>query len=200
MNINKKLDFIIAFNKIGDANWVENTQNILEQWADNWGDEFIKNPVSDEDIQALENRLNTTLPESLKIFYQTFGVVDIGEELLEIDKLKYISEWWKNPEYSPEFSEEDLKILPYLVHFGDYLGNGNMFCFHSQTKEIYYFDHDTQPYFSKFFEDFSDYLYGCLLLIQSEIADTDNPSQVTQWAEELIAERIGEAVLTKWRY
>ena len=42
-----------------------------------------------------------------------------------------------------EIADNDvvLALTKELVVFGDYLGNGNMSCFHRQTEEVY-FDHD----------------------------------------------------------
>ena len=200
LEINRKEDIIIPFQKIGESDWETNTHHILEALADNWGGEFEKCPISEEKITALEKRLNTQLPESLRMFYQTFGIVDIGEELVKIDQIKYLKEWWDVPQYTPDFSESDLEVLPHLVWFGDYLGNGNMFCFHNQTKAIYYFDHDSKPYLTKLFDDFSDYLKACLILAQTDLFGDVNEQDVEQWTEEIISNLFGKAILKKWRY
>ncbi len=80
---------------------------------------------------------------------------------MEIGWIKNI--WSEQPQYGPDFTEEDKIHLPFLVSFSDYLGNGNMFCFHSETKEIYYYDHDNRPYLTKMFDKIDDYLKGCLI-------------------------------------
>lgn len=59
--------------------------------------------------------------------------------------------------------------MPFLVTFSDYLGNGNMFCFHSETKEIYYFDHDTKPYLTRMFSCIDEYLKGRLITCQYQL-------------------------------
>ncbi|MGG5902272.1 SMI1/KNR4 family protein [Sphingobacterium daejeonense] len=103
--INKKEDIIIIiiiipFDKIGD---------------ENWGDE-LKEPISENDIKALENRLGATLPENLKIFYQTFGMTGIGEQLQDFDGIDRIKNIWADaPQYAPDFTEGDKLSLPNLI-------------------------------------------------------------------------------------
>lgn len=194
--ITKKEDVIIPFEKIGDENWEKNTRFILT--AD--GDE-LPEVVSEEEIQEIEKHLGAKLPDSLKLFYKTFGVADIGEELIDLKNISYLKEWWEeDAEYGPDFSEEDKKVLPYLVWFGDYLGNGNMFCFHTKTHEIYYFDHDTLPYLTKLFDDFSDYLKGCLIFKQLDYVSDEKWKELEPIFEEVISEFISEEVIKKWRY
>ena len=126
--------------------------------------------------------------------------VDIGEELIPIDDIDYIQKFWSIPEYAPDFSEEEKEIIPNLIWFGDYLGNGNMFCFHKETKEIYYFDHDTKPYIAKLFNDFSDYLKGCLISAQSDLFGKVEQDKVEQWTEEIVIDIFGEEIVKKWKY
>ncbi len=134
--IDKKEDIIIPFTKIGDPLWKDKTKLIIESLADNWGNDLV-DPKSEEEIQLLEARIETSLPNSLKEFYKVFGVADIGEQLISFDEIDYIIKIWEpHPEYGPSFTLEDLSVLPYLITFSDYLGNGNMFCFHKETKEI----------------------------------------------------------------
>ncbi|MFK8270982.1 SMI1/KNR4 family protein [Capnocytophaga stomatis] len=194
--ITKKEDIIIPFKKIGDENWEKNTSFILT--AD--GDE-LPEVVTEEEIQEIEKHLGAKLPDSLKLFYKTFGVADIGEELIDLKNISYLKEWWEeDAEYGPDFSEEDKKVLPYLVWFGDYLGNGNMFCFHTKTHEIYYFDHDTLPYLTKLFDDFSDYLKGCLIFLQLNYVSDEKWAKFEEVLEEVVSEFISEEVIKKWRY
>lgn len=199
LEINQKTDIIVPFENIGDEHWKANTQKILEALADNWGNEFIPNPICNDEIKALENRLNCTLPESLKRFYRTFGIVDIGEELIAIDNIDYAQKFWQH-EYAPNFSDAEWQIIPNLVWFGDYLGNGNLFCFHKESKEIYYFDHDNPPYISKLFDDFGDYLKGCLILAQADLWGEVGQEEVENWTEEIVIEQFGKEVIKKWRY
>ncbi|WP_281323557.1 SMI1/KNR4 family protein [Flavobacterium aestivum] len=200
LEINKKEDIIIPFDKIGDANWEIKTELIIHSIAENWNDE-LKEPISIDEIQKLENRLKTTLPDSLKTFYQKFGLANIGEQLQDLNEIGWIKNIWaKNPEYGPDFTEVDNMHLPFLVSFSDYLGNGNMFCFHSDTKEIFYYDHDNKPYLTKMVDTFDDYLKGCLIFAQSDLFGEAEQEDVEEWTEEIVSEIIGEETVKKWRY
>ncbi len=198
IEINKKTDIFIPFNKIGDKNWEINTRKIIESIADNYGNE-LKKGISNDEIEKLENRLGVFLPAELKEFYKKFGIAEIGEELQEFDEIDWIKNKWQ-PIYSPDFSEEDKKVIPYLITFSNYLGNGNMFCFHSKTKEIYYFDHDSRPFITKMFDNISVYIKCCLIFAQSEFFGEAEQDEVEEWAEDIIAEIIGDELMTKWRY
>lgn len=201
IDVNKKSDIIIPFGKMSDSDWEVNSRIIIESLAENWSDE-LPNPKTEEEISDLENRLGTILPEELKIFYKTFGIAPIGEQLQEFSDIDWLNSIWKDaPQYGPDFTEEDNLVLPYLVTFSDYLGNGNMFCFHSETKEIYYFDHDERPYITKLFTSFGDYLKGCLILCQSDLFGPDvEQEEVDKWTEEIVSDMFGEDVLRKWHY
>jgi len=197
LEISKKEHILVPFNKIGEENWKANTRIILESLAENFDDELAE-PVSDDQIAELEKRLGTDLPSGLKLFYKTFGIAEIGEELQSFDDLDWIKNIWADaPEYGPDFTEEDQRSLPYLITFSDYLGNGNMFCFHTETKEIYYFDHDSAPYITKIFKSVDDYLKGCLVFAQTELSADE---QVEKWAEEIVVDLLGKDVVRKWRY
>ena len=200
LEINRREDIIIPFNKIGEDNWESKTQLIIQSIAENWNDE-LKEPISNEEIQEVENRLGTTLPNSLKIFYQKFGVADIGEQLQDLKEIGWIKNIWaEQPQYGPDFTEEDKIFLPFLISFSDYLGNGNMFCFHSETKEIYYFDHESKPYLTKMFNTVDEYLKGCLIFAQSDLFGNVEQEDVEEWTEEIVSEIIGEETVEKWRY
>ena len=149
IDIKTKSDIIIPFERIGDSNWMTKTKLIIDEVAENWNEEPRK-PILVNEITKLEDRLKTTLPENLKLFYLNFGIAGIGEELQEFEEIDWLKNIWEDaPQYEPDFTKEDQKVLPFLISFSNYLGNGNVFCFHSKTKEIYYFDHDTQPYLTK---------------------------------------------------
>ena len=197
IEINKKEDIVIPFNKIGDPDWTVNTKKIIESIADNYGDD-VKAPISKEEILSLENKLGTSLPENLKLFYETFGIAEIGEQLQDFEEVDWIKDIWAAaPHYGPNFTEEDKKVLPYLISFSDYLGNGNMFCFHSETKEIYYYDHDTKPYLTKIFDTVDDYLKGCLIFAQNDFSEN---RAIDHWTEDIVSDLLGEKTVRKWRY
>lgn len=197
IDIQSKSDIIIPFEKIGDRGWKEKTALILQEYANVWGNK-LEIPVSVDAITALEKRLGTRLPVHLKLFYQQFGVADIGEELQSFDTIGWLRDIWKaQPQYAPNFTEKEKKYLPFLVSFSDYLGNGNLFCFHSETKEIYYFDHDTEPFLTKIFTDASDYIKGCLISCQMELSVNKNAER---WCEEVLIELFDRQTVRKWRY
>ncbi|WP_324026366.1 SMI1/KNR4 family protein [Maribacter sp. BPC-D8] len=201
IDIKLKSDIIIPFDKIGEDSWLEKSNYIIKELADFWEDE-IAEPIGVESILELEKRLGTTLPDSLKLFYQNFGIAGIGEVLQGIDEIGWIKDIWKDqPQYGPDFTAEDKKYLPFLVSFSDYLGNGNMFCFHSETLEVYYFDHDTQPYLTKLFDDAGDYLKGCLISCQSDFFNQEiGQKTVDAWCEEILDGIYGHDVVRKWKY
>jgi hypothetical protein len=200
LEINRREDIIIPFDKIGEDNWESKTQLIIQSIAENWNDE-LKIPISNEEILEVENRLGTTLPNSLKIFYQKFGLADIGEQLQDLKEIGWIKNIWaEQPQYGPDFTEEDNIHLPFLVSFSEYLGNGNMFCFHSETKEIYYFDHDNKPYLTKLFNTVDEYLKGCLIFAQSDLFGEVEQEDVEEWTEKIVSEIVGEETIKKWRY
>lgn len=197
IEINKKEDILIPFHTMSDPDWEINTKEIIESIADNYGDD-LKSPISKEEISNLEKRLGTSLPENLKLFYETFGIADIGEQLQDFEEVDWIKDIWADaPQYGPDFTEEDKKILPYLISFSDYLGNGNMFCFHSETKEIYYYDHDTKPYITKIFDTVDDYIKGCLIFAQNDFSQS---REIDNWTEEIVIDLLGEKTVRKWRY
>ena len=201
IDIKSKSEIIIPFENIGDENWSNKTEYIISELADNWGDELPPS-ISSQEISELERRLGTTLPDGLKLFYQEFGIANIGEQLQNFTEIGWIKDIWKDqPEYGPDFSDEDNKHLSFLVSFSDYLGNGNMFCFHSETKEIYYYDHDTKPFLTKLFDDVSDYFKGCLVSCQAELFNQEiGQEQVEEWCDEILNEMFGEYIVKKWKY
>jgi len=201
LEINKKEDIIIPFDQIGDDDWKIRTSQIIEAIADNWDDELTA-PVAADEISELEKKLGTTLPESLSIFYQTFGLANIGEELQAFEDIGWLKDTGAaDPEHGVDFTAEEQAVLPYLVTFSDYLGNGNMFCFHSETKEIYYFDHDEAPYIYKMFSTVDDYIKDCLIFGQSDLfGENATQEEADQWTEEIVGEMIGKHKIRKWRY
>lgn len=203
IEIYQKSDIIIPYGKIGDNDWNIKAQAIISSLAENLDDE-IAEPVSANEIDKLEEKLGTTLPAGLRLFYETFGLADIGESLQSFDTIEWIKNIWpqdQTPYYGPDFSEEDKVQLPYLITFSDYLGNGNMFCFHSETKEIYYFDHDERPYITRMFGSVDEYISGCLIRAQGDLFGKGvKQEQVEGWTEEILENLFGEDIVSKWYY
>ena len=200
LNINKKSDIVIPFERIGEDGWESNSQIIIDSIAENWG-KLATVPIAETEICKLEDRLGTSLPTGLRMFYLIFGLADIGEQLQPFDEINWLKAIWvKAPDYGPDFTEKDRECLPYLVTFSDYLGNGNMFCFHSETKEIYYFDHDQRPYLTKLFDVVDDYLRGCLIFAQADLFGDVNQEEVDGWIEDLLTGLFGTDIIRKWIY
>ncbi|MFD2909022.1 SMI1/KNR4 family protein [Flavobacterium ardleyense] len=199
--IKSKAEIIIPFDKIGDENWTEKTRLIISDLAENWNDQ-LEDPISIQRISELEDKLGTELPNNLKLFYLNFGIAGIGEQLQTFDEIGWIKDIWKDhSQYGPNFTEEDKKHLPFLISFSDYLGNGNMFCFHSKTKEVFYFDHDTQPYLTKLFDDVSDYIKGCLISCQADLFNQEiGEEKVEIWCQEILEKLFGKHIIKKWKY
>ena len=138
LEINTKEDIIIPFDKIGDDGWKIKTSQIIEALAQNWNDE-LKEPISETEISALEERLGTTLPEPLNLFYQTFGLANIGEELQPFEDIGWLKDTGAaDTEYGLNFTPEDNAVLLYLITFSDYLGNGNMLCFIVKQRNLFF--------------------------------------------------------------
>ncbi|HMQ10010.1 MAG TPA: SMI1/KNR4 family protein [Oligoflexia bacterium] len=200
LEINHKNDIIIPFKKIGEPGWIEKTKLIIQSYADVWGEKTPKTKTQ-QSIDQLEQKLGTQLPDSLKLFYTEFGVADIGEQLLDFSKIGWLKNIWaKNPEQGPNFSKEELSILPHLVVFSDYLGNGNMFCFHSKNKAVYYFDHDQKPLLQKLFNSVDDYIKGCLIFSQAALCNENLQEKVDSWVEAVAIDCFGKSTVKKWRY
>ena len=201
IEIRTKNDIKVPFEKIGAESWEATTREILDSILETYGDDPV-DASEETQILELEKRLGTALPQGLKSFYTTFGIANIGEELLQLPDIGWLKDIWADqPQYGPDFSDEDKVSLPFLVTFSDYLGNGNMFCFHGETKEVYYFDHDSTPYLTKMFSKVDDYIKGCLIFAQdvlpAEGVDTDD---VQKWIEEKVIALFGEETVRKWRY
>ncbi|RAJ22657.1 SMI1/KNR4 family protein [Pedobacter cryoconitis] len=201
LEINNKEDIIIPFEKIGDSDWTIKTSKIIEAFADTWEEEH-RTPISAGEITALETKLGTTLPKGLSLFYQTFGLANIGEELQDLDQMEWMKDIWaKNPQDGPDFTDQDNEVLPYLVTFSNYIGNGNIFCFHSETKEIYLFDHDSTIYINRIFNTADDYIKGCLIFAQAELYGEDTDQEdADEWSEEIAEQLFGEDTIKQWKY
>ncbi|URN87432.1 MAG: SMI1/KNR4 family protein [Pseudomonas protegens] len=152
-------------------------------------------PVSEDALQALEQRLGYPLPRSLRDYHRQLGVLSLAEVLCSV-----------GPGHTPiqplleaypgivEIGDVDLVLAGKLVAFGDYLGNGNLFCFHRESGAVYYFDHDTGAALTRFFDSPEEYLDALMLLCLAEVYDDDDA------AEALISQRYGEDLVRKWRY
>ena len=154
-------------------------------------------PVSQDVLNGLETELGCALPPALRAYYTELGALSLAEKLCSVED----SDICIQPLVVafPAIEDMDLcatdqTLIPELIVFGDYLGNGNMFCFHRQNGEIYYFDHDSEPYLTRFFPSAEDYLDALMIRSLSEVYDDEEAGM------ELLEERFGNAIVKKWLF
>lgn len=205
INISKKSDIVIPFSKIGDKEWLEKTKSIATSLLVCWGtsyEEIEFDLKSDEELDELEKSVGASLPYGLRVFYQTFGVSDVGDKLQEFDLIGRLNDTWDLDAKlycGPDFSPEELQLFPHLVTFSEHPGTGNMFCFHDITHEIYYVDHKKSPYISKMFDSVDEFFTACAIVCQIDLFDLEiGQEKVETWIRELMTEHFGEKVLEKW--
>ncbi len=196
LELRNAADIIVPFEVMGETGWEKATGMLLAEQAEHWGSPMNR-PVAENLIKATEKRLGAALPPDLALFYRTFGVADIGEELQALENMEYLSAWAEGFEPEEFMDPDQLALLPQLVTFSEYLGNGNAFCFHRDTGEIYYFDHDTAPHLVKLFDRAGDYLKGCLVKLQEAFFVGSDGEEIV---EEKLVELFGERLITKWLY
>ena len=96
------------------------------------------------------------------------------------------------------YNAAEQEVLRKLIVFGEFLGNGNVWCFHKDNKDIYYFDHDSVPNINRMFTSFYEYLQSLLIFTQAEIGQDING--IEQDCEKIVIDIIGEDRVKKWRY
>ncbi|HEX8425731.1 SMI1/KNR4 family protein [Hymenobacter sp.] len=193
MEVNTIKDVIIPQKAIGaDIGWEQEIAPIIEGYAYHI-DEEPAAPASPKEISACEKRLNTTLPEDLKLFYLRFGPAKLGEILCPLEEFV----GW-SAESMESYTAEEQEVLKNMVVFGEYLGNGNVWCFHKQTKAIYYFDHDTRPTINGMFSSFYEYLRALLIFTQGEMGS--HIEGLEDDCEAIVASLVGQERVRKWRY
>lgn len=166
-----------------------------------WAKPASLTPVNAQEIDALEQRLTCPLPTPLRTYHENIGVLELSESLCSVTPVKYSNIEPLLDAYpgitdiledTPE-STSLWTLVNQLIVFGDYLGNGNLWCFHRNTGEVWYFDHDSSPMLTKMFTDVGQYLdilmFMCLLFIHDEEGN-----------EELLRERLGDEIVEKWMY
>lgn len=88
-----------------------------------------------------------------------------------------------------------------LVVFGDYLGNGNLWCFDRRDGSVWYLDHDCSPLLTRMFDDAGDYLDALALMsLCRSHAVAQGRGDGDEQAEVLLGERFGQALVRKWMY
>lgn len=189
-------DLIWPFDKIGEKGWEPRTRALLASIAAASGTRLPRR-CTERELAAAQKRLDTELPPGLSRFLGTFGVADVGEELLAPKEMKRLAKLWA-PRQAPRFTDDETRVLPHLVTFSDVLGSGNLMCFHARTRAVWFFDHDTRPHLVRLFDRVDDYLAASIVIAQA--ASAEDPDAVTRIAERVVARRFGAAVVRKWHY
>ncbi|CAI8910787.1 SMI1/KNR4 family protein [Kosakonia quasisacchari] len=172
-----------------------------QAWREQWNNPAPVSPVDPKEIEALEQRLGCALPPLLRRYHETIGTLELAERLCSVTPAKYASIEPLLDAYpgihdilegAPDAASQ-WALVKQLIAFGDYLGNGNLWCFHRETSEVWYFDHDSSPMLTQIFTDVGQYLdvlmFKCLLEAHGE---EDN--------EDLLREHLGDDVVEKWMY
>lgn len=170
-------------------------------WSAEWNRHSPISPVPASEIDALEQRLDCTIPSLLRTYHEKIGILDLAETLCSVKPAPYstieplLDAYPGISDILEEAANADQQwsLVNQLVVFGDYLGNGNLWCFHRETGEVWYFDHDCPPMLTQIFSDVGQYLdvvmYKCLLTVHGEEEN-----------EEMLREKLGDALVEKWVY
>jgi len=154
-------------------------------------------PAAEQDLATLETRLGCALPEGLRRYNLELGALSLAETLCSAGESATPIEPLRDayPGIVEIVSEpDDLALVDALVAFGDYLGNGNMFCFHRITGAVYYFDHDSGAPLVRFADSVEEYLDALMIRCLGEVHDQERA------AETLLVNRFGDALVRKWLY
>lgn len=174
---------------------------VIEAYADLWSGHVSmpkSTPATQEAVTEAENRLGCVLPADLRRYHLKVGTLDLAEQLCALDKeartpmLPLFDAYPGLVERGLAKQEETL--AEQLIVFGDYLGNGNMFCFHRSNGAVYYFDHDTDPALTFFASDIDSYLEALMIKMLAEVHEQEEAG------EDLLVERFGRALVRKWLY
>lgn len=158
----------------------------------------VLRPATVASLDALEVRIGCALPPPLRAYHLQLGALSLGETLCDpaptgAAPIQSLAAAW--PALGDmDLPEDQRALVPEMVVFGDYLGNGNMFCFHGRTGAVHYFDHDQAPHLVRFFDSTADYLDALMLLTLAEVHEDE------ETGEALLRQRHGDALVRKWRY
>ena len=195
------------------AHWYQGLQ------AHAWMDEEpaqVK-PFSRAELRLCEWRLGCALPQSLRDYLLQLGVLDWAERLLsprfdlmapdaDMDAIGSVQVVFPGIADIVEMSASQQALaleaqLSELVVFGDYLGNGNLWCFDRRDGSVWYLDHDSSPLLTRMFDDVGDYLDALALMsLCRSHAVAQGRDDGDEQAEVLLEKRFGRALIRKWMY
>ncbi|NJC44417.1 UNVERIFIED_ORG: hypothetical protein FHT06_001656 [Xanthomonas campestris] len=154
-------------------------------------------PASLQAVLACQARLGCALPPLLARYHGEVGCLELAETLCTpgdtAPSIEPLQQAYPSID-EIEASAEEQALIPSLIVFGDYLGNGNLWCFHRDNGAVYYFDHDDGAMLTRLFDSVAVYLDALMLLCLGEIHDDDAAAQA------LLEERLGRQTVRKWRY
>lgn len=201
-----------------------NMQERLDFWhlglqAHAWMDEEPAQvtPCSRAELRLCEWRLGCALPQSLRDYHLQLGVLDWAERLLavrfdreepdeDMDAIGPVQVVFPGiadivEMAGPQEAVALTTAIGELVAFGDYLGNGNLWCLDHRDGSVWYLDHDSSPLLTRVFDDVGDYLDAlavkslCTAHVTAQGKDDGD-----ELAEQLLAQRLGRALIRKWMY
>ncbi|BBB65992.1 hypothetical protein UNDYM_1739 [Undibacterium sp. YM2] len=157
-------------------------------------------PVRETDVLELEQRLSCQLPAALKAYHLEFGALSLAEKLCSVSPegdtpIQPLLEAYPGIVDMLEHDDEQvLELFEDMIVFGDYLGNGNMFCFLRDIGEVFYFDHDDGSMLNPFFNSVEEYLDALMIRCLAEIHEDEEAGL------DLLAQRHGTGLVRKWLY
>ncbi|KOC19074.1 hypothetical protein GL58_20335 [Comamonas testosteroni] len=174
-------------------------------------------PFSRAELRLCEWRLGCNLPQPLRDYLLQLGVLDWAERLLsprfdllapdaDMDAIGTVQVVFPGIADIVEMSASQqaqglMAQLSELVVFGDYLGNGNLWCFDRRDGSVWYLDHDSSPLLTRMFDDTGDYLDALALMsLCRSHAVAQGRDDGDEQAEVLLAKRFGQTLIRKWMY
>ena len=160
-------------------------------------------PASRAALDACEQRIGCPLPPMLRAYHQHIGVEYLAEIINPPERIEPLLDAFPGLEdiledMSAEQAAATRALVEQLIAFGDYLGNGNLWCLHRQTGQVWYCDHDMGECLTPIFDNVRDYLDAVMILSLAEAHDSDDENHET--AEKMLRQRLGDAVVGKWMY
>lgn len=160
-------------------------------------------PASRAALDDCEQRIGCPLPPMLRAYHQHIGVEYLAEIINPPERIEPLLDAFPGLEdiledLSADQAAATRALVEQLIAFGDYLGNGNLWCFHRQTGQVWYCDHDTGECLTPIFDDVRDYLDAVMILSLAEAHDLEGEDH--EAAESILRQRLGDAVVEKWMY
>lgn len=159
-------------------------------------------PASRAALDDCEQHIGCPLSPMLRAYHERIGVEYLAEIINPPERIEPLLDAFPGLEdiledMSAEQAAATRALAEQLIAFGDYLGNGNLWCFHRQTGQVWYCDHDTGECLSQIFDDVRDYLDAVMIL---SLAEAHDPEDGHEAAESILRQRLGDAVVEKWMY